>query len=65
MQTYIEAKKAFDEDIKTLSINKPDITAILSDIQNFIDLKQIENNPTYADNFDKSRLMSLIPLATL
>ncbi len=41
LQTYIEAKKAFEEDMNTLGIVDVDMKEMLIDIQNFIDLKQI------------------------
>ena len=41
LQTYIEAKKAFEEDIQTLGIVDVDMKTMLEDIQKFIDLKQI------------------------
>ena len=57
LQTYINAKKAFEEDIKTLNITNPDITNTLSAIQDFIDLKQISNIN------DKDRLLQLQKVA--
>jgi hypothetical protein len=41
LQTYIDAKKAFEEDTKTLKIENKDITDLFSAMQDFIDLKQI------------------------
>lgn len=41
LQTYIEAKNAFEEDMKTLGIVDVDMKKMILDIQEFIDLKQI------------------------
>lgn len=46
LQTYIDAKAAFDADMKTLNIH----STFLSSIQNFIDLKQISSTkPDWGD----------------
>ena len=51
LQRYINAKTAFETDKKTRNITDPTIKGLLSDIQDYIDLKQIKTN-----NFDKNRL---------
>ncbi len=65
LQTYIDAKQAFDTDMKALNVSDPKITKLLWDIQNLIDLKSIEANPEYVKNFDKKRTTELLGLATI
>lgn len=75
LQPFIEAKKAFQEDIDTFNTKEniiPEQTNIIKAIeeniqalQNQIDLKQIENNPTYMNTaaLDKWKLTNLSTLS--
>ena len=65
LQTYKDAKIAFETDMKALNINNPEITKLLWDIQNIIDLKEIEVNPMYVNGFDKKKTTDLLALTKL
>jgi hypothetical protein len=65
LQTYKDAKIAFETDMKALNITNPEITKLLWDIQNIIDLKEIEANPMYVNGFDKKKTTDLLALTKL
>lgn len=54
IQTYIDVKNAFEEDMQALNISDPGITEIIQEIGKWIDLKQIDTG-----NFPKARLEEL------